>query len=123
MEYRGYNIKNEKWAFGDYTIFNELYGEDMGFKTEADAKFWVDAHCEEHFETIEQAISRIWELGILMRKHGYDSEMNDKIWSIASNWNSEHYGESEIFMCEHENDNGEVDGFYIEDDYLTFEDM
>lgn len=120
MEYRGYTIKKEKWAFGDYAIYDEMSGEDMGFKTEADAKFWVDAHCEEHFETAEETRDRMWELGILMRQHGWDYDMNQKIWDMCLRWNMEHE-DSEIFMCEHENDEGEVDGFYIEDDYLTFE--
>ena len=44
------------------------------------------------------------------------------IWGMCDKWNRDHYEDGEIFMCEHVNEEtGEVDGFYIEDDYWTFD--
>lgn len=121
MEYKGYIIKKEKWACGDYVAYDERYGEEMGFKDLDAAKFWVDSVCKEQFETRQEVVDRMWELGLLMERRGYDGTMNNKIWGLANDWNRKHENE-EIFMCEHENDNGIVDGFYIEEDYLVFED-
>lgn len=50
--------------------------------------------------------------------HKKDSSWTEeqKIWTICSDWNSEHYNDSEIFMCELGDDEGNVIGFMIEDD-------
>ena len=45
----------------------------------------------------------------------YTWEKWERLWSMSSDWNSTH--EDEIAMYEHENEDGVVDGFYIEDDY------
>jgi hypothetical protein len=56
-------------------------------------------------------------------KNGWTRDSEDEIWSICSDWNSEHDEDEEIFMCEHENEEtGLVDGFYIEDDSWAFQD-
>ena len=47
----------------------------------------------------------------------YTWEKWERLWSMSSDWNSKHSEKEEIAMCEHENDEGVVDGFYIEDDY------
>ena len=52
----------------------------------------------------------------------YTWEAWKEIWDMCSDWNSTHEEREEIFMTEHENDNGEVDGFFIEDDYWIIPD-
>lgn len=52
----------------------------------------------------------------------YTWEAWEEIWDMCSDWNSTHPETEEIFMAEHENDNGETDGFYIEDDYWIIHD-
>jgi hypothetical protein len=70
-------------------------------------------------ETIEMMIKKANEI----YGNGWTRDGEDEIWSICSDWNSEHGEDEEIFMCEHENEEtGLVDGFYIEDDSWAFED-
>lgn len=67
-----------------------------------------------------ETINLMVRLANILQK-AYSYELCHKIWSICSDWNSEHPDE-EILMCEHANDDNIVDGFYIEDDYWVFND-
>ena len=56
----------------------------------------------------------------LMKKWTRDGE--NEIWRMASDWNSKHEADEEIFMSEAWDDAQEnLIGFYIEDDHWTFE--
>jgi hypothetical protein len=55
-------------------------------------------------------------------KGNYSKAKEMEIWTMCSDWNSDHEGE-EIFMCESSDDNNVVNGFYIEDDYWLYENM
>jgi hypothetical protein len=70
--------------------------------------------------TREKMIEKMVKAANKLRKE-YSWEAQKEIWEMCLDWNSEHEDE-EIFMCEHENEEtGLVDGFYIEDDFWTFE--
>lgn len=60
-------------------------------------------------EIIENMIAKANE----MLKTGWTRDKENELWTIAN--------DNDIFMAEHYNDNDELDGFYIEDDYWVFE--
>ena len=66
----------------------------------------------------EELISKMMDMANKINEWTRDEE--EAIWTLCSDWNMTHPDE-EIFMCEHENDNHKIDGFYIEDDYWVFE--
>ena len=70
----------------------------------------------------EHTIEIMMNLANDLYKNGWTRDCEDKIWRMCLDWNRDN-PDNEIFMCEHENENHEVDGFYIEDDYWVFEDM
>lgn len=78
-------------------------------------------------ETIDLMINKAKEItGSNSRNWTRDAE--NEIWTLASDWNSAHYGsreagEGEIFMCEiWKVDGYDYDGFMIEDDLFSYED-
>lgn len=60
-------------------------------------------------EIIENMIAKANE----MLKTGWTRDKENELWTIAN--------DNDIFMSEHYNDNDDLDGFYIEDDYWVFE--
>lgn len=69
----------------------------------------------------EKYILEMMKKANALRKN-WTREGEDEIWEMCYKWNSDHYESEEIFMCEHEDEEtGKVNGFYIEDDYWTFE--
>ena len=52
----------------------------------------------------------------------YTWELNNEVWNMAYDWNASHNEEEEIFMSDMCDDEGNVNGFMIEDDYWIFED-
>ena len=69
----------------------------------------------------EEVVKIVWGKMLELQK-GYTWDIFQEITTIVSDWNSEHCGEDEIFTCEHQNENGEVDGLYLEDNYIVFND-
>ncbi len=72
--------------------------------------------------TKEQMISKMVDkANKLAQSNDWDFLKVAEIWDMCSDWNREHddYNE-QIFMCDHDNDDNIVDGFYIEDDYWIF---
>lgn len=69
----------------------------------------------------EKYILEMMKKANALRKN-WTREGEDEIWTMCDEWNRDHYECGEIFMCERVDDEtGEVNGFYIEDDYWTFE--
>lgn len=68
-------------------------------------------------ETIEKMMKMA---NALMKNWTRDGE--NAIWDIAYDWNREHDESEEIFMCEKYDDDDELVGFYIEDDFWLYED-
>lgn len=116
MEYRGYTIEVNVYGKGEYTIYDEATGEDLWFKSEDEAKFYVDSVCEESFETAEEVLNRMWELVDLMYERGWNSDIERKLYRISGNWISDHEYDHSIEMCELD------DGFMIGDESFIFED-
>jgi len=63
----------------------------------------------------EQVLKEMFEIVHTMFTEGWTRDKENKLWALAS--------DNDIFMCEHANDDYEVDGFYIEDDYYLYENM
>lgn len=72
--------------------------------------------------TREQTILKMVKMADeLVKNYSYDKY--NEIWEICSDWNREHEGSEEIFMCDYQSDDSAyVNGFMIEDDYWVFED-
>lgn len=65
--------------------------------------------------TREEVLNKLYGMALeLSKKYSYAT--NYKMWTLCSDWNSDHEDE-EIFMCEDEDENGKY-RFYIEDDYF-----
>lgn len=71
----------------------------------------------------DEYITKMWNTACEMLNDGWTWDKSCEVWDMCSDWNRTHDENEEIFMCEHVNDEGAVDGFYIEHDYLVFEDM
>lgn len=74
--------------------------------------------------TREQTISKMMDMANALIGN-WTRAGEDEIWTMCSDWNSEHPDE-EIFMCESDmdeygNTTEYVNGFYIEDDHWIFE--
>lgn len=70
--------------------------------------------------TKKETISLMMEKANKIYKDGWSWDAEMEIWSICSEWNSEH-DEDEIAMYEHSDENNIVNGFYIEDDVWVFD--
>jgi hypothetical protein len=78
-------------------------------------------HKEDKGMARAEMIRKMMDKADELRKN-YTYQGWEEIWEMCYEWNSTHSEEEEIFMAEHENEEtGYVDGFYIEDDYWTFE--
>lgn len=51
----------------------------------------------------------------------YSRDAYNKMWTMCSDWNSEHFEDGEIFMCEDYDEDGKF-RYYIEDDYFYLAD-
>lgn len=77
---------------------------------------------EVNSKTREEVIEIVWKKMVAMAGKGWNYEKYREVTDIISDWNSEHYEDYEIFMCDDVNENGERIGLYLEDDHVIFED-
>ena len=65
--------------------------------------------------TRDKMISKLYKMALKLLKN-YDSELENKMWKLCIDWNSNNY-DNEIFMSEIWNENDtDIIGFAIEDD-------
>ena len=116
-----------------YTAYSE-YGNPLKRKEDLDSlKEWVwefggyilDGDKLVYMMSGFEFIDRKQALEYLSKKvpemaKNYTWDKYCECFGFCSAWNSAHDGE-EIFMSEHSNDNDEVDGIYLEDDYWLYE--
>ena len=64
-------------------------------------------------EKREKVLEKMFKLAVDVVDN-YTAEKNNKLWDMSLDWNREHE-DCEIIMCETCDDNGNVNGFMIED--------